>query len=1323
MAALRIFRTLVALFSTTLATGALSAPGDLDTTFSGDGKASATLAVDSVGKSVAIQGDGKIVVAGNARDSVGRDSFAVARFLSTGIQDPTFGSGGQVVTAVGVGSASAYAACIQADGKIVVGGIAYNGTNEDFALVRYTENGALDTSFGAGTGKVMINVGDSDDYALAVAVQSDGKILIAGQSITAGTGIGAFTLVRRTLTGDFDPTFGGGTGRAVTTIGDNSSTIRSIALQSDGGIVVAGGADLNARHVFTLARYTSSGYLDTTFGSGTGIVSTRIGNGSADVAQAVALQTDGRIVVGGFADVDNTQDLAVARYLSTGVLDTTFGGGLGYVTKGFELGSRDYGYGVAIQRDGKIVLAGYRRVTGVSSNADFAVARFLGNGTLDATFNGTGLKNTAFGSYNDYGAHIAIQKNGAILVAGYANVTSSANFDFAIARFQGDPIATYTATPSAGSNGMIGPSTPQIVAVGDSITFTATPAPGFAVDQWTVNGSIVQTGGVSLTRTNVQTNLTVAVTFKSSIPSYAIFPVAGENGAITPSTTQTAFQGTDKTFTATPNAGYTVSDWWLDNTTIVQTGGTTYQLTNITAQHTVSVYFTPIKPTIIAQYPPASLGSTSATFTAVYNANGGRVVPQFYYRTGPYDSPIPFGPVTPSVVTGTDDTVVTGTLTGLTAGTDYIFTAGGDIGTSDGYYFTTGFDVTPIAGAHGTVSPGNTRSVSRGGRIVFTAKPDPEWNVAQWLVDGVVMQDGGDSFGLTGVTAATTVEVTFTEGLVELAFDDSHANFHFVLADSKSHDVIVVTAAKGKLGRVGKVRQVDYTFGKDSVVPGWPDASVRFLPDKNGFPARISSNAGVRPGRQNISFAWKRGLGSVRIASTLGRQHHATATRTFPAGIGSLLDSSYLGAQTPWEAAQSGDLERWLADICQTVGTWAYVAAETIIIGPTPEGNDLGIVMDPRWSQGRLPIADFCAAIGGLNEAFQTSRESTAAKSGVSETIAPELGTPSAPRIITPKFNSIGRSYAFQGRTEPLNPGSWFIQLMGLDGVIQWIHNRAEVARQHVSEPPRQAGALKIYWVNSSGFEIGRYRPNVKENTTISFVVERVNGGAGRLSGGLTVTKGDSRFEAIEGKGRDFIFSDRTIVFEDGETGPKKFLVRILADNENDDGEEFQIKLMTGRPSDDTSLTASIASNPNSTLIGHFSAPAKVTFYDSLENYLLNKRTTIDVTVSGSVIVGDGGQPNTYKVSVLWTIDAGGGHIHSYSARYDANYSPRDGFAKDLVCDNLNNSVHLVITPTDYGTHADVLLRTEWTEGYNSNQLEIVTTNHDDVSLEDPARP
>jgi uncharacterized delta-60 repeat protein len=330
-----------------------AAPGDLDLTFGSGGivfTRDSTLGAFDYASGMAIQADGKIVVVGEGSRGSFNWDFAVVRYNPDGSLDTSFGGSGIVITQLTGDYDGASSVAIQADGKIVVAGSRYDGAGgSSFAVVRYNPNGSLDTSFN-GTGIVITSVGSSRDYAQSVAIQADGKIVVAG-----GSGFNDFAIVRYNRDGSLDTTFNG-TGRVITPVGGGAS---SVAIQADGKIVAAGGD--------ALVRYHTDGTLDTSF-NGTGKVITPIASNSA------AIQTDGKIVVAGGASSNNIDgDFAVVRLNPNGSLDTTFNGTGKVITQA--TAGNDILTGAAIQADGKIVVAG---VSG-SDFYDFVVVRYLGD--------------------------------------------------------------------------------------------------------------------------------------------------------------------------------------------------------------------------------------------------------------------------------------------------------------------------------------------------------------------------------------------------------------------------------------------------------------------------------------------------------------------------------------------------------------------------------------------------------------------------------------------------------------------------------------------------------------------------------------------------------------------------------------------------------------------------------------------------------------------------------------------------------------------------------------------------------------------------------
>jgi uncharacterized delta-60 repeat protein len=342
--------------------------GSLDATFGTGGKVITPVGLNVLGGAVAIQSDGKIVVAGMTENPT--YDFTVLRYNANGSLDNSFGSGGIVITAMGSDNDFAESVALQSDGKIVVVGSSYNGSNMDYAVARYNTNGSLDTSFD-GDGKIIKHIAN-DDFGRSVAFQSDGKILVNGSSNFGGRY--NFVTMRFNTNGSLDTTFVPN-GIVISPVGSNAQA-RDIVVQPNDKFLVVGGVVINGTWNFGLVRYDSLGLFDNYFGS-VGQVFTPIYN-AFDSATSVVLQTNGKIVVGGNACTTDRCDLTIARYNPNGTLDTTFDFD-GKVTVPVEMAEQNVQ--VAIQPDGNIVAAGSSAVDNSDgSRIDFAVVRFLAGG-------------------------------------------------------------------------------------------------------------------------------------------------------------------------------------------------------------------------------------------------------------------------------------------------------------------------------------------------------------------------------------------------------------------------------------------------------------------------------------------------------------------------------------------------------------------------------------------------------------------------------------------------------------------------------------------------------------------------------------------------------------------------------------------------------------------------------------------------------------------------------------------------------------------------------------------------------------------------------
>jgi uncharacterized delta-60 repeat protein len=367
------------------------------------------------------------VVTGDALGAQGPGDISVARYDSDGSLDPTFGSGGRVTTDFAARSDVGSAITVQPDGKILVAGAAsLAATSFDFALVRYNSDGSLDATFGTG-GKVTTDFNGGLDAAAAIGLQTDGKIVLAG---FATAGDPHVALVRYNSNGTLDTTFGAG-GKVITDINGTRNFASALAIQSDGRIVAAGSTltTPDSFTMFALVRYNGDGSLDSTFGSG-GKVTTQVvaGDGEDDEIFALAIQPDGRIIAAGQAKFG--MDFGMARYLTSGSIDTSFGSN-GLVTTDFN-GNIDRARGMVLQSDGKIVLAGAANLT-TGSTGDFGLARYNPSGSLDSTFGAGGKVITDFGGNVDFARGLVLQADNKIVAAG--STTSISESDFAVARY------------------------------------------------------------------------------------------------------------------------------------------------------------------------------------------------------------------------------------------------------------------------------------------------------------------------------------------------------------------------------------------------------------------------------------------------------------------------------------------------------------------------------------------------------------------------------------------------------------------------------------------------------------------------------------------------------------------------------------------------------------------------------------------------------------------------------------------------------------------------------------------------------------------------
>ena len=438
-------------------------PGTLDTTFgSGTGKVILPIGptIDQANATV-VQPDGKIVLAGSCRDINGVQVFCAARLNADGTLDASFvgpsGTGnGKFLLPVGArNGAYATAIALQSNGKIVLAGYCQDviGNYDDFCAARLNGDGTLDTSFGAGTGKVALPIGVGFDQASGVALQSDNKIVLAGTCFDTTFSNADFCVARLNVDGTLDASFvgpsGTGGGKFVLPIGTADDKLRGVAVQaSDGKIVLMGTCDATNFTDFCVVRLNANGSFDTSFvgpkGTGNGKFLLPLGK-TYDYAAAIAIQTDGKIVLAGFCQGDTGYDFCVARLNVNGALDANFVGPNGTVDGKFLLpiGSNgDLAAAVTLQPDGKILVAGYCENPNFES---FCVVRLNGDGTRDTSFVGTAATGKVLlpiGPYRNYATAIALQSDGRIVLGGFCSgdPAGAADSDFCVARLNGGPV-------------------------------------------------------------------------------------------------------------------------------------------------------------------------------------------------------------------------------------------------------------------------------------------------------------------------------------------------------------------------------------------------------------------------------------------------------------------------------------------------------------------------------------------------------------------------------------------------------------------------------------------------------------------------------------------------------------------------------------------------------------------------------------------------------------------------------------------------------------------------------------------------------------------
>ncbi len=380
-------------------------------------------------RAIALQSDRKVLVAGTCYAT--NYEFCVVRYNENGTLDTEWNGTGTLITAMGRFDDGVSAIVQQRDGKVLVAGTCDNGYNV-FCAVRYNGNGTLDTSWN-GTGKVLTQLSGNGGWSTAttMALQPDGKVLLAG-FCTSGSN-NDFCALRYNADGTLDLNWNG-TGKVITPVGRSTDDAHAIALQRDGKVLLAGRCFNGTENVFCVLRYLADGRVDIAWNA-TGSVMMPIGNGLFAGANALALQADDKVIVAGECGSGSISAFCTQRYQIDGTLDTSWGALGKTITP---IGRDGVVHSVVVQRDGKVIVAGEC----FNVTVDFCTIRYNSDGTLDARW---GLANsptagkviTPIGSSHDQAFAMTLQPDGKVLLAGSC-LNSRGDSEFCAARIYAD---------------------------------------------------------------------------------------------------------------------------------------------------------------------------------------------------------------------------------------------------------------------------------------------------------------------------------------------------------------------------------------------------------------------------------------------------------------------------------------------------------------------------------------------------------------------------------------------------------------------------------------------------------------------------------------------------------------------------------------------------------------------------------------------------------------------------------------------------------------------------------------------------------------------
>jgi uncharacterized delta-60 repeat protein len=439
-------------FLASLSLSSFSQTGTLDLSFGNQGKVVTNLGIDEFGRCTAVQADGKILVAGSITTTGAAGDFLIMRYKSDGTIDSTFGKKGRKRFDFRNGNDFATAIAVLADGSILLAGTTANpldASEADFAVVKLNSDGTLDNNFGP-NGRLIIDFQGRKDEGSGLAVTSDGKILVAGTTSNIDGSESAFAVAQYNSDGTLNTSFGN-SGKDIIGFGINFATCNAIVIQSDNQIVLGGTlANASNQSNFALARISQGGILDNSFG-GTGRVSVDLYNKN-DLLNSIVLQGT-KIIAAGITFNDNANtdaDFGLTRINSDGTVDNTFG------VQGKVKTDYNNSYNAISQigmlANGEVVVSG-----SVNNSTDFGfiIAGYSADGILDNSFGTNGFTETYFTNASAAPYGMAIQTDDKIVVAGHAQA-NGATEDVAVARYNSDQVlpitlSSFTATKKSNS--------------------------------------------------------------------------------------------------------------------------------------------------------------------------------------------------------------------------------------------------------------------------------------------------------------------------------------------------------------------------------------------------------------------------------------------------------------------------------------------------------------------------------------------------------------------------------------------------------------------------------------------------------------------------------------------------------------------------------------------------------------------------------------------------------------------------------------------------------------------------------------------------------